>query len=219
MRQNIHVRRIVSAPFAENTFVVRIEGKQECVLVDPGLDPDQIVAYLEREKLTPVMMLITHGHADHIGGNAEMKRLWPDCPIVIGRLDAIKLTDPVQNLSQGFGFAVTSPPADRLLNEGDRVETAGLTFLVRDLPGHSIGHVVFITEGQQPTLVFAGDTLMAGSTGRWDFPDGDRDQLIGGIREKLFTLNDDAIVYAGHGPRTTIGEERHSNPVMNGEFR
>lgn len=219
MRQNIHVRRIVSAPFAENTFVVRIEGKQECVLVDPGLDPDQIVAYLEREKLTPVMMLITHGHADHIGGNAEMKRLWPACPIVIGRLDAIKLTDPVQNLSQGFGFAVTSPPADRLLNEGDRVEAAGLTFLVRDLPGHSIGHVVFITEGQQPTLVFAGDTLMAGSTGRWDFPDGDRDQLIGGIREKLFTLNDDTIVYAGHGPRTTIGEERHSNPVMNGEFR
>jgi hydroxyacylglutathione hydrolase len=218
MRQGIHVRRIVSAPFAENTFVARIEGRNDCLVVDPGLEPDQIVAYLEREKLTPAIILNTHGHADHIGGNAEMKRLWPHCPLVIGRGDAPKLSDPALNLSKGFGFAITSPPADRLLDEGDIVEAAGFTLHVKDIPGHSVGHIVFITSGQQPTLVFGGDVLFAGSTGRWDFPDGNKEQLLSGIREKLFVLPDDTIVYAGHGQRTTIGEEKRTNPVLNGEY-
>ena len=218
MRQGIHVRRIVSAPFAENTFVARLEGRSDCLVVDPGLEPEQIVAYLEREKLTPAIILNTHGHADHIGGNAEMKRLWPECPLVIGRGDAPKLTNPVLNLSQQFGLPITSPPADQLLDEGDTLEAAGFTLQVREIPGHSIGHIVFITSGQQPTLVFGGDVLMAGSTGRWDFPDGSKEQLLTGIREKLFTLPDDSIVYAGHGQRTTIGEEKRSNPVLNEEF-
>lgn len=216
MQQGIHVRRIVSAPFAENTFVARIEDRSECLVVDPGLDPDQIVAYLMREQLTPVLILNTHGHADHIGGNAEMKRLWPATPLLIGRGDAPKLSNAVLNLSQQFGLPITSPPADRLLDEGDTVEGAGFRFIVKEIPGHSIGHVVFITEGQQPTLVFGGDVLFAGSTGRWDFPDGSKEQLLSGIREKLFPLPDETIVYPGHGPRTTIGEEKRSNPVLNG---
>lgn len=218
MRQGIHVRRIVSAPFAENTFVARLDGRKDCIVVDPGLEPDQVVAYMEREGLTPAMILNTHGHADHIAGNAEMKRLWPDAPLVIGRGDAPKLTSAVLNLSQGFGMPITSPPADRLLDEGERLEVAGFTFRIAEIPGHSIGHIVFITEGQEPTLIFGGDVLMAGSTGRWDFPDGSKEQLLTGIREKLFVLPDDAIVYAGHGPRTTIGEEKRTNPVLNGEF-
>lgn len=218
MRQGIHVRRIVSAPFAENTFVARLAGRNDCLVVDPGLDPDQIVAYLAREQLTPAIILNTHGHADHIGGNAEMKRLWPECPLVIGRRDATKLTNPVLNLSQQFGVPITSPPADRLLDEDDVIEAAGFTLRVKEIPGHSVGHIVFITEGQQPTLVFGGDVLMAGSTGRWDFPGGSLDQLLSGIREKLLTLPDDTIIYAGHGPRTTIGEEKRTNPVLN-EYR
>ena len=218
MQQGIHVRRIVSAPFAENSFVARIAGRSDCLVVDPGLEPEQIVAYLAREQLTPSILLNTHGHADHIAGNAELKRRWPDCPLVIGRGDAPKLTDPVLNLSQAFGLPVTSPPADRLLDEGDLVEAAGFTLRVAEIPGHSIGHVVFVTEGQRPTLVFGGDVLMAGSTGRWDFPDGDGEQLLSGIRGKLFTLPDDTIVYPGHGQRTTIGEEKRSNPVLNGRY-
>lgn len=218
MWQGIHVRRIVSAPFAENTFVARLEGRKDCIVVDPGLEPDQIVAYLEREGLTPAIILNTHGHADHIAGNEVMKRLWPDAPLVIGRGDAPKLTSAVLNLSQGFGMPITSPPADRLLDEGERLEAAGFTFRIAEIPGHSIGHIVFITEGQEPTLVFGGDVLMAGSTGRWDFPDGSKEQLLAGIRQKLFVLPDNTIVYAGHGPRTTIGEEKRTNPVLNGEF-
>lgn len=214
----VHVRRIVSAPFAENTFVARIEGRSDCLVVDPGLDPDQIIAYLEREQLTPAMILNTHGHADHIAGNAEMKRLWPDAPLVIGRGDAPKLTSAVLNLSQAFGMPVTSPPADQLLDEGDIVEAAGFELAVVEIPGHSIGHIAFISRGTTPPFVFGGDILMAGSTGRWDFPDGSKEQLLRGIRTKLFPLPDDTTVYPGHGQKTTIGEEKRTNPILNGDF-
>ncbi len=213
-----HVRRIVSAPFAENTFVARIAGRSDCLVVDPGLDPDQIIAYLEREQLTPAMILNTHGHADHIAGNGELKRLWPDAPLVIGRGDAPKLTSAVLNLSQAFGMPVTSPPADQLLDEGDVVEVAGFELAVVEIPGHSIGHIAFISHGTTPPFVFGGDILMAGSTGRWDFPDGSKEQLLDGIRTKLFPLPDDTTVYPGHGQRTTIGEEKRTNPILNGEF-
>jgi len=213
-----HVRRIVSAPFAENTFVARCEGRDDCLVVDPGLEPDQIIAYLERERLTPAVILNTHGHADHIAGNAEMKRLWPECPLVIGRGDAPKLTSAALNLSLGFGMPITSPPADRLLDEGDLVEAAGFRLKVVEVPGHSCGHVAFIAQDTSPPFVFGGDVLMAGSTGRWDFPDGSREQLFHGIHTKLFTLPDETIVYPGHGQRTTIGVEKRTNPVLLGEY-
>lgn len=218
MTPAVHVRRIVSAPFAENTFVANVDGRNDCVVVDPGLEPDQIIAYLERARLTPAMILNTHGHADHIAGNEELKRLWPDAPLVIGRGDAPKLASAALNLSQAFGMPITSPPADRLLDDGDVVEIAGFRLAVVEIPGHSIGHVAFISHDTTPPFVFGGDILMAGSTGRWDFPDGSKDQLLYGIRAKLFPLSDETIVYPGHGQRTTIGEEKRSNPILNGEF-
>ncbi|MDZ4781548.1 MAG: MBL fold metallo-hydrolase [Planctomycetia bacterium] len=218
MSSTYHVRRIVSAPFAENTFVARFEGRDDCLIVDPGLEPEQIVAYVEREQLTPAMILNTHGHADHIAGNAEMKRLWPECPLVIGRGDAPKLASAALNLSLGFGMPITSPPADRLLDEGDIVSAAGFEFKVAEIPGHSIGHIVFIARGASPPFVFGGDVLFAGSTGRWDFPDGNREQLFHGIRTRLFTLPDETVVYPGHGQRTTTGAEKSTNPVLNGAY-
>jgi hydroxyacylglutathione hydrolase len=162
----------------------------------------------------PVAILNTHGHADHIAGNAALKDQFPRCPLVIGAGDADKLTDPVGNLSANYGVPLVSPPADRTVGEGDVLDLAGVRWTVRETPGHSRGHVVFISRELAPILVLGGDVLFAGSVGRTDFPDGDPAELVGSIRGKLFTLPDETLVLPGHGPPTTIGEEKRSNPFV-----
>jgi len=203
---------VVSAPFMENTLIVSRSGSKECVIVDPGLEPQKIVALVERKQLQPVMLLMTHGHADHIGGNKYLRERWPDIPIVIGAGDANMLTDPAANLSLMFGLPVTSPPADRVVSEGETLSVAGLDFDVLEVPGHSPGHVVYVSRQTTPFTVLGGDVLFAGSIGRTDFPGGNPRQLVTGIRSKLFKLPDDTLVFPGHGPSTTTGEERRTNP-------
>jgi glyoxylase-like metal-dependent hydrolase (beta-lactamase superfamily II) len=205
---------ITSAPFEENTYIAWFADRGDCLVVDPGLEPQKILNFLDREGLTPAAILITHGHGDHIGGNTALKQRWPDCPLVIGVGDAAKLTDPRLNLSATFGMRLVSPPADVVLHEGDRYQAAGFDLLVREIPGHSIGHVVFIWEHDARHYVFGGDVLFAGSVGRSDIPDGDHDTLIRGIQEKLLTLADDTVILPGHGPATTTGEEARSNPFL-----
>jgi glyoxylase-like metal-dependent hydrolase (beta-lactamase superfamily II) len=183
-------------------------------VVDPGLDPERIVEYLDRRKLAPAAILCTHGHSDHIAGNALVKERWPECPLVIGRADAPKLTDAGLNLSAAFGLPITSPPADAVVADGDRYAAAGLEFVVREIPGHSCGHVVFIWENVSPLRVFGGDVLFQRSVGRTDFADGDFQGLASGIHHKLFTLPDDTIVLPGHGPPTTTGDEKRHNPFV-----
>lgn len=208
----LEIEVIVSAPFMENTLIVRRPGRNDCLIVDPGFEPEAIVDFLERQALTPAAILLTHGHVDHIAGNAALRRAWPDLPILIGAGDAPMLVDPRANLSVLGEVAVTSPPADRLLAEGDHVEEAGLELDVLDLPGHSPGHIVYVWRGDSPFVVLGGDVLFQGSIGRCDFPGGDQELLVGGIRKKLFSLPEDTIVYPGHGECTTVGEEKGSNP-------
>lgn len=205
---------VISAPFAENTYVLWREGGGDCIVVDPGMEPDKIFALLDEHGLTPTAILLTHGHADHIAGNGALKERWPDCPLVIGTREANKLIDPWENLSATFGYRLVSPPADVLVNEGDVYQAAGFACEVYDLPGHSTGHVVYVVRGQQPTFVLAGDTLMAGSIGRTDFPGGSFELLNAGIQQKIFTLPDDTLVLSGHGPGTTVGREKVSNPFV-----
>jgi glyoxylase-like metal-dependent hydrolase (beta-lactamase superfamily II) len=214
MSASLHIRTLVSMPFEENTYVVWREGQLSAVIFDPGLEPELILDFLRDEGLRPAALLNTHGHADHIGGNAALKEAFPDAPLVIGTGDANMLVDADANLSAPFGMPITSPPADRTVNEGDVVEYAGLTFNVREIPGHSPGHVVFVLRDEKPVLVFGGDVLFRGSIGRCDFPGGSMEQLLDGIRRKLFDLPPDTVIYPGHGPVTTVAHERRTNPYV-----
>jgi glyoxylase-like metal-dependent hydrolase (beta-lactamase superfamily II) len=209
----LKIHTIVSMPFAENTYVVWLPERADAVVIDPGLEPELILDYLAEQGLRVAAILNTHGHADHIGGNAALKQAFPDAPLLIGTGDARLLGDADANLSAPFGLPIVSPAADHLLREGDIVEAAGIFFEVLDLPGHSPGHIVFVYHSQ-PVIVFGGDVLFQGGIGRYDFPGSDGQLLIQGIQHKLFALPDDTLVYSGHGPVTTIGQEKRTNPFV-----
>lgn len=208
------IETITSTLFEENCYVLTLDGREDCLVVDPGLEPGRILAFLEEYPLTPAAILNTHGHCDHIAGNGPLKQRFPHAPIVIGQGDAVKLTDAHENLSADFGVPIVSPPADRLVGEGQRIEYAGFSLLVREIPGHSTGHVVFIWDAASPIVVLGGDVLFAGNVGRTDLPGGSFKQLATGIREKLFTLPDDTLLLPGHGPATTVGREKKYNPFV-----
>jgi hydroxyacylglutathione hydrolase len=210
----LSIRVIVSRMFAENCYLISRADSHRCLIVDPGLDDEQIISAITEHRLQPEAILLTHGHADHIAGVDAMKRCWPDCPIIIGEQDAPKLTDPELNLSTRYSFEITSPEADQLVQEGDRLSLAGIDWEVYETPGHSIGHVVYLTKESEPWTVIGGDVLFQEGIGRSDFPDGSHEQLVESIETRLFTLPDDTLVLPGHGPTTTIGHERQFNPFV-----
>ena len=209
----LEIFRVVSQPFAENSYIVRRDGQPGCLVIDPGFEPDLIVSLLEQLRLEPEAVWLTHGHSDHIAGVAPLRQLWPRLPILIGHADAEKLTNPVANLSAGYGISVTSPPADTLLKHGERVGFGGLEASVVEIPGHSQGHLAFLFP-TEPILVFGGDILFHESIGRTDFPGGDHNLLVQGVTRKIFPLGDELRVYPGHGPNSTIGKERTTNPFF-----
>lgn len=206
------IQCVESEPFAENSYLAWADGGASAVVFDPGFDPDAILTRLRENQLSLAAILLTHGHVDHIAGVGDLKRAFPDAPVLIGAGDAPMLTDPALNLSGKWGFNVVSPPADRLLSEGERVTFAGLEFEVREIPGHSPGHVVFVSHSDG--AVFGGDVLFAGSVGRTDFPGGSFELLKTGIHAKLFDLPDATRVLPGHGPPTTVGHEKRTNPYV-----
>lgn len=213
MNSGLRLHTIVSAPFDENSYVIGSPDRDEVIVVDPGFQPELILEYLNDGNLSPVAILNTHGHVDHIAGNTAMKQAFRGLPIIIGHGDAAMLTDADLNLSGPYGLPIISPAADQLLHDGDAIELAGLRFEVLEIPGHSPGHIVLVWRGR-PTVVIGGDVLFRGSIGRTDFPGGSYDQLKSGIHAKLWPLPDDTVVYPGHGPTTTIGHEKRTNPFL-----
>ncbi|HJZ93607.1 MAG TPA: MBL fold metallo-hydrolase [Gemmataceae bacterium] len=210
----LQVQTIMSMPFAENTYVVWRDGSSDALVIDPGTEPGLILEFLREHELVPAAILNTHGHADHIAGNADLKAAYPAAPLIIGTNDAPLLADPDLNVSRPFGFEVVSPPADRLVREGDTLVFAGLTLDILDVPGHSPGHVVFVVRDEG--MVFGGDVLFRGSIGRTDFPGGSFETLADGIRKKMYALPPTTVIYPGHGPVTTVGHERRNNPFVPG---
>lgn len=207
---------IVSAMFGQNCYVVYRDNRSDCIIIDPGLDWGKIIRKVTHLDLTPAAILITHGHADHIAGVEAVKQRWPEAEIVVGKRDAQKLTDPTLNLSADFGFPLTTPPADRLVEDGRFLEYAGMQILVREVPGHSEGHVIYLLNDVTPPLAFVGDVIFAGSVGRTDFPGGDFGLLAEGIRSKIYTLPPETQLWSGHGPPTTVGHEKTHNPFVRG---
>ena len=210
----ISIHSIVSYPFEENTYIAHFVDSGDCFVVDPGFEPEKIIDYLEKKKLNPIAVLLTHGHADHIAGIGEIKRKWSDCVVCIGYGDEEKLVDPAKNLSSPFGFPLVVSSAEVLFRDGDSREIAGIPITVRHVPGHSAGHVVYLIDCDAKPILFSGDVIFHGSIGRSDFPDGNPVQLLDSIRRQILTLPDATIIYSGHGPKTTVGAERKHNPFL-----
>jgi hydroxyacylglutathione hydrolase len=213
MTDPLRIETVVSLPFEENTYVAWLPDRREAVVIDPGLEPDAILRVLREHRLAVAAILNTHGHADHIAGNGAIKEVFPSAPLLIGAADEVMLRDANANLSALFGMPITSPPADDTVREGDTIEVAGIPFEVFDVPGHSPGHVVFLYRSN-PAVLFGGDVLFRGGIGRTDWPGGDTDLLLDGIRTKVLTLPSDTAVYPGHGPATTVGVEGRTNPFV-----
>ncbi len=214
--QELVVVTIETAPLGENTYLVYKSNSRQAIAIDPGIESSRIVEEITSRELEVVAILNTHGHGDHIGGNATLKEMFPSAPLIIGTGDSVMLTDPNANLSWMAGLEIVSPPPDRTVSEGDRLEFAGIELEVLDVPGHTPGHVAYLIRQTEPWYVFVGDVLFAGSVGRTDIPGGDGRRLLQSIREKLLTLPPETRVFPGHGPTTTVGQEKWTNPYLQG---
>ncbi len=201
-------------PFQQNCSIVYDEATREGAVIDPGGDLDRLLAAVERLGLKLTQIWLTHAHIDHAGGTAALaERL--SLPIIgPHRADQFWIDMlPQQSVMFGFPKSALFTPT-RWLEDGDTVELAGHSLDVRHCPGHTPGHVVF--HSPEMKRAFVGDVLFAGSIGRTDFPQGDHATLIDSITQRLWPMGDDTVFIPGHGPESTFGEERRSNPYVRG---
>lgn len=199
-------------PFEQNCTLIWCPETLRAAVVDPGGNLERILAAVKRHGLTLEKILVTHGHIDHAGGVAELSAELA-IPVEGPQEEDRFWIEGMPQQSRSFGFPdVKSFTPERWLVDGDTVTVGKQTLEVLHCPGHTPGHVVFFHRPSQLALV--GDVLFAGSIGRTDFPRGDYDTLIRSIREKLFALGDGVEFIPGHGPNSTFGRERHSNPFV-----
>jgi hydroxyacylglutathione hydrolase len=206
------VRTIPVGPLQCNCSIVADPEAGEAVIVDPGDEPEKILRVLADTKCRAVALLHTHGHFDHIGGTAAVRRA-TEAPIRIHAADR-PLYDALQEQAGFFGLSMEPPlPPDGGLTDGESIPFGRFRLEAIHTPGHSPGSTCFLLEGD-PAILFSGDTLFRRSVGRTDLWGGDTDTILASIRGKLFGLSPETRVVCGHGPDTTIGEERRSNPFV-----
>ena len=203
-------------PFFKNGFVAGCENTRKAVFIDPGDEVEQLLAFIAAEKLDVTHILLTHAHVDHVSGVAEARRAL-GVPIHLHR-DDLFLYDNAVRTGMMFGLTVEQPPPVDEFYEGDGpIDFGDYRVRVVHTPGHCPGGVCLAISKQgeaSPPHLFVGDTLFAGSIGRTDLPGGNYDTLLSAITQKLFAFPDDSIVYSGHGPATTIGHEKRTNPFV-----
>ncbi len=198
--------------FQQNCSILWCEETMEAAVVDPGGDIDEIAAAAERKGLKIVKILLTHGHVDHVAGTKALKEKL-EVPVEGPQAEDKFLLEQLPETARGYGF----PPApsftpDRWLNDGETVSFGNVTLKVLHCPGHTPGHVVFFNDKERVAIV--GDVLFQGSVGRTDFPRGNSKDLINSIRTKLWPLGDDVVFIPGHGPLSSFGDERKTNPYV-----
>ncbi len=199
---------VVVGAIETNCYVIAAEAGGEAVIIDPGADEDEIEKALGRHRCTAGLIVNTHGHYDHLGADSHFS-----VPVAVHRADAPMLHDSRKNFSAVFGISCKVKNTIRHVDDGERISVGGLCLKVLFTPGHSPGGISLLVEKPRADIVFTGDALFAGSIGRTDLG-GSMEQLVQSIRDKLLVLPDDTMVYPGHGPATTIGEERRNNPFL-----
>jgi len=209
MTENLLVHQLSVGPLQVNCFVVACQRTREAMVIDPGEDGPRILQLAESNGYQVKKIVNTHGHFDHIGANQPVKEA-TGAVLMMHEAD-LPLLQNARNHAQAYGLTVSpSPDPDKFLNEGDIFSVGEQSFSIFHVPGHSPGSICLLSDGH----LFVGDVLFAGSVGRTDLPGGDFDALIEGVREKLFRLPAETIVHPGHGPDTTIGREKQTNPFV-----
>lgn len=214
----------VQTPFQQNTRIVACSETRKAICVDPGERSTDVVDFVREGGMDLEAIVLTHGHLDHIGGTDFMKASFPKAEILIHRDEEdLYYSLPMQPILMGMPRSQlealrmdydTPPPIDRNLTDGETLEVGDLRFTIRHCPGHTRGHIVLINDAEK--LVLTGDCLFSGTIGRTDLPGGDFSTLIRSIQRNIMCLPDDFTVCCGHGPDTTIGLERESNPFLIG---
>lgn len=202
----IHILSV--GPMQANCYILECEETRNAIVIDPGGDGELILDFVVSNKLNLKFIINTHAHIDHIAANEDLKSR-TSALICIHKEDANMLVNPEKNLSFFIGSLISSPPADRLLDDGDILGSGTISLQVIHTPGHSPGSISLLSQD----CIFTGDLLFAGGIGRYDFPGSSYNLLIESLR-KIMKLYSDLIVYPGHGPATTIGEERETNPFI-----
>jgi hydroxyacylglutathione hydrolase len=221
------IEEVTVTAFQQHTRIVGCEETRRAICIDPGDDSESIAEAIDRHGFELQAIACTHAHLDHVAGVAALKKLKPKAKIMIHQADEWMYQGLPEQPSwigvprsqwEALGFLYEQPPAvDEYFEDGQIYEVGGLKFNIIHCPGHTPGHVVLFEAKERK--VFVGDVLFAGSVGRTDLPGGSTEQLLDSIMNKLLPVGDDVEVYSGHGPVTTIGYERQTNPFLTGVYQ